>query len=782
MDSIKRYDKNMKAHYYVFFVVFLCGLAISYFLYMGALKQVATEQKNTSAYFTEKLTNQLNQYKSGLTSVVALMESSESLVSPERFARFVQSLKGASYLHVYFAQYVSADDKVAYEAQSKTMLGRRSYAIYPVGDRAEYMPLALAYPDKILYGYDILSPQYRDHKSVAQSRNSFSIQLSEPTFTPFLESSDRVANNFVLRAPVYLSADSNLQATADAVGFYGVVGAYFSVDELLRKVVPLIDKDLFYRLADVTNNSPVWFADSAVGKGWKEGDFDSHYLNIAGRKWRVDTQYISGLKAHLPWFFIVSPLIVFTLLGLFLSSYMRGLSRTSQSLWRILNKRIEVDELTGLLTRYQIQQELNVLIEGCKGRNRKIAVMMLNLDHFKTINDAFGHEVGDALLIKVSERLASILPENTLAGYLGGDAFLVLFTQPEKRPLPRLDAISKDFIHKISQSYYVDGLTLDIGCSIGVALYPEFGSDAVTLVKNADMAVYQAKSAGRATYYFYDGEMGRRFARNVRIETRLRRAIQDEKLELHFQPKVDLVSEHCVGMEALLRWHDEELGSVSPAEFIPIAEQTGIILPLGDWVFEQAFKHMQEWKQQGINVPPIAINCSAAQLKRSDFLSKLLVLLDTYDIDPSLLEIEVTESILIEDAATCAELLNQMSRLGMKLAIDDFGTGYSSLSYLKDLPFDCVKIDLVFIRDVIENESHAALTKAIISLSHNLGLKVVAEGISHVDQLHLLREYGCDIGQGYLFSKALGATSMISDPMIVALNQQEKDQSDNTPD
>lgn len=779
MDSIKRYDKNMKAHYYVFFMVFLCGLAISYFLYMGALKQVAIEQKHTNAYFTEKLSDQVNQYKSGLTSIVALMESTSQPVSQIHFSRFVQGLNGASYLHVYFAQYVAAADKHSFEAQSKTLPGRRGFTIYPAGERAEYMPLSLAYPDKIVYGYDILSPEYRDHEAVAQSRYSFSAQLSEPTFTPFLESSNRVANNFVLRAPVYLSADSTLQASGDVVGFYGVVGAYFNVDDLLRKVVPLIDNDVFYRLADVTDNlSPLWFADSATISTWQEGTFDSHYLNVAGRKWRVDTQYISGLRAHLPWLSILMPSFVFTLLALFLASYMRGLSRTSQSLWRILNKRIEVDELTGLLTRYQIQQELNDLIETHKGGDKKIAVMMLNLDHFKTINDAFGHEVGDALLIKVSERLRSILPEHALAGYLGGDAFLVLFTQPEKRPLPRLDVVSKDFIHKISQSYYVDGLTLDIGCSIGVALYPEFGSDAVTLVKNADMAVYQAKSAGRATYYFYDGEMGRRFARNVRIETRLRRAIQDEKLELHFQPKVDLMTEHCVGMEALLRWHDEELGSVSPAEFIPIAEQTGIILPLGDWVFEQAFKHMQEWKKQGINVPPIAINCSAAQLKRPDFLSKLLVLLDTYDIDPSLLEIEVTESILIEDAAACAELLNQMSRLGMRLAIDDFGTGYSSLGYLKDLPFDCVKIDLVFIRDVIENKSNAALTKAIISLSHNLGLKVVAEGISHVDQLTLLREYGCDIGQGYLFSKALGATSMVSDPMIVALNQQNKDQSE----
>jgi EAL domain-containing protein (putative c-di-GMP-specific phosphodiesterase class I) len=226
-------------------------------------------------------------------------------------------------------------------------------------------------------------------------------------------------------------------------------------------------------------------------------------------------------------------------------------------------------------------------------------------------------------------------------------------------------------------------------------------------------------------------------------------------------------------MEALLRWEDAELGTVSPAEFIPIAEQTGIILALGEWVFEQAFRHIVEWQEQGISVPPIAVNCSAAQLKRVDFLPNLLALLDKYKIDPGLLEIEVTESILIEDAEGCAELLRQISRLGIKLAIDDFGTGYSSLSYLKDLPFDYIKIDQVFIRDITEDRNHAALTHAIIVLSHNLNLKVIAEGIANVDQLIMLQEFGCDIGQGYLFSKALGANSMGTDPMIVALNEKD---------
>lgn len=481
--------------------------------------------------------------------------------------------------------------------------------------------------------------------------------------------------------------------------------------------------------------------------------------------------FVCGVVANfMPWEW--SPLWVFSVLALVLSFYTKKFLSNYCAVLDSVNKRVEIDELTGLFSRYQIQQELSQLILSCRAQDKKLAALVLDLDHFKTINDAFGHEVGDKLLASVAQRLVFVCPPQAVAGYLGGDTFLVLLALNSDQGKSDLVTLSKSIIDHVSQSYLVDALTLNIGCSIGVAMYPEFGLDAATLMKNADMAVYRAKSAGRATYYFYDGEMGKQFARNVRIETRLRQALQNERLELHFQPKVDLITEHCAGMEALLRWNDEELGRVSPAEFIPIAEQTGVILPLGEWVFEQTFRHILEWQKQGITVPPIAINCSAAQLKRADFLPKLLMLLDKYKIDPSLLEIEVTESILIEDAKSCAELLRQMSHLGIKLAIDDFGTGYSSLSYLKDLPFHYVKIDQVFIRNIVDDKSHAALTNAIISLSHSLNLKVIAEGITSLEQLTLLREYGCDIGQGYLFSKALGADSLASDPMIVALNEQ----------
>jgi EAL domain-containing protein (putative c-di-GMP-specific phosphodiesterase class I) len=276
------------------------------------------------------------------------------------------------------------------------------------------------------------------------------------------------------------------------------------------------------------------------------------------------------------------------------------------------------------------------------------------------------------------------------------------------------------------------------------------------------MAMYEAKKSGRSGYYFYDKTIGDRLSRNVLIETRLRVALDEKSLELYFQPKVDLLSQKCIGLEALLRWNDAELGDVSPVEFIPVAESCGLIIPLGEWVFDQSCSHIKQWHDAGEVVPTVAINCSAAQLKRDDFLSGLISCLDKYNVQPDKIELEVTESILIEDLDSCAELLKQVSHLGMNIAIDDFGTGYSGLSYLKDLPFNSIKIDQVFVRDMLINENHLALTKAIIQMSHALNLKVVAEGITSTAQMDKLIEFGCDIGQGYLFGKAFHADLVVS--------------------
>lgn len=776
MITFKKCVKSKKAHYMVFLIVLLCGVFSSIGVYLESVAHIEREEQFASQTFTRRLDDELLQYSAYASAIASFMHSTQVQVTPESFSHFVQGLSPPANVGFYFAQYVPANKRGEYESAQKNILGN-NFTIYPEGDRKEYLPITLGYPDKLAYGSDILSPLHRYVSAVKAARSSLSYNLSGPMVVSFSGQSESVTSDtFVIRLPVYLPVGLRAGKATDSSGFHGIVGVYFRIDSLLSSSAASKNRDLLYRIADATSTGdPVWFANSAnaAETTWRYGEYNTDYLAFAGRQWRIDTLYSAAARPNIAWGYVISPFIFFTVLAYVLAFYTRKFSLIYHSALASATRRLEVDELTGLLSRYRVQKVLNELITNCKKEETWLATLVLDLDHFKTINDAFGHEVGDKLLAKVAQRLTASLPDEAIIGYLGGDAFLAIVTEEDAQDMVKLKELVKEIILQISQSYFIDGRTLNIGCSIGVALAPEFGADAVASIKNADMAVYQAKHSGRATYHFYDREMGKKLARNVRIESRLRQALENEEIELHFQPKVDIVSERCVGMEALLRWNDEELGPVSPAEFIPLAEQTGVILPLGEWVIEQALRHIVDWQEQGICVPPIAINCSAAQLKRVDFLPKLLDLLDRYKVDPSLLEIEVTESILIEDSERCAELLRQISRLGIKLAIDDFGTGYSSLSYLKDLPFDYIKIDQVFIRDIIEDHNHAALTHAIIVLSHNLNLKVIAEGITNIDQLIMLQEFGCDVGQGYFFSKALGANSMASDPMILALNQQE---------
>ncbi|MEO9274759.1 EAL domain-containing protein [Marinomonas sp. 5E14-1] len=776
MITLKNCAKSKKAHYMIFLIVLLCGVLGSIGIYFESANHIEKDEKFSSMTFARQLNDELQKYSSYASAIASLVLSTREQITPEHFAHFAQGLSAPSGVGFHFAQYVPNNKRTEYENSQKNILGN-DFTIHPEGDRKEYLPITLSYPDKLPYGADILSPLYKYLSAVKASRSSLTYTLSEPMIVSFPGWAESTfSDTFVIRLPVYLPVGLRAGKITAPSGFHGIVGVHFRVGTLLKSSGALSSQDLLYRIADVTfKGDPVWFSSSAnvAETTWGDGEYNTNYLSFAGRQWRIDTIYSADARPNISWGYVISPFIFFMVLACILAFYTKKLSLIYHSALSAAAQRLEIDELTGLLSRYRVQQVLNELMVDCQKEDKWLATLVLDLDHFKTINDAFGHEVGDKLLAKVAQRLTASLPNEAIIGYLGGDAFLAIVTENDAQDTVKLKELVKEVILQISQSYFVDNRTLNIGCSIGVALAPDFGADAVTLIKNADMAVYQAKNSGRATYHFYDGEMGKKLVRNVRIESRLRHALANEEIELHFQPKVDIVTERCVGMEALLRWNDEELGTVSPAEFIPLAEQTGIILPLGEWVIEQALRHIVEWQKQGICVPPIAINCSAAQLKRVDFLPKLLDLLNRYKVDPGLLEIEVTESILIEDAEGCAELLRQISRLGIKLAIDDFGTGYSSLSYLKDLPFDYIKIDQVFIRDITEEHNHAALTHAIIVLSHNLNLKVIAEGITNTDQLIMLKKFGCDIGQGYFFSKALGANLMGTDPMILALNQQD---------
>lgn len=549
----------------------------------------------------------------------------------------------------------------------------------------------------------------------------------------------------------------------DMLAPINIVALKMNLAGLVNDIEKITNKEIHIRLLDLTNSSEkadteiIYQSENAHRKAWQGSGVTQLQLDIYDKQWGLEIAFERSVIQLFDWSSVSLPIFILLLVGVYLY-------RSTASYNKILdenNQQIKIDPLTNLHSRYCIYDKLTESITHAKKGNSQLMVICMDLDHFKTINDAFNHDVGDKMLAKVAQRLVSVLPDETVIGRLGGDEFLAFLELNTSTTQDNMKSLCEEVISQVSQSYFIDKRMLTVGCSIGVALYPDYGDDAVTLVKNADIAMYKAKSLGRATYHFYDGSIGRQLARNAEIENRLRHAMQYNQLQMYFQPKVNLVTLECVGLEALLRWEDEELGVVSPAEFIPIAEQSGIILPLGEWVIEQTCRQIAEWREQGDSViPPIAINCSAAQLRRQDFISRFLNHLYEFNVSPAQIELEVTESILIEDPEHCASVLRQISSMGMKITIDDFGTGYSSLSYLRNLPFDCIKIDQAFIHNIMEDESNAALTNAIIKMGQGLKLQIVAEGITTHEQLTYLRSLGCDIGQGYLFGEAFHADQL----------------------
>lgn len=746
----------------VFFLISFCGVFAAFGLFQGEKQRIIYEQEVFADQFSESLLMALNDYKLETLSVSAFFHSTENLdVSYDQFMRFGEALfskKIYPIRNVYFAKYIHKNDIDEFLLEQAKITGDKNIQLLTDSAQGSYLPLTYGYPDVITHGVDLLS-NHLPYKTLAKEAMVTSDTIMTP---PIVLPRDKVRgldhkNAFVLRHALFNKNNE----------FKGLVGVAFTIEGLLSQANMDINEGFSYRLADITDlskdESPTWFFESnnhfshlLASKEMQKNQFE-----FAGRIWLIESGFEDTPHSLIQWKIFVVPLFTYLFLSLIVSFFVYKLSRAYRSSLDKAEYFLLTDELTGLSSRYDINEQVSEQI--LKSKNGSMfAVLLLDLDHFKTVNDAFGYSVGDKLLVKIAQRLRGVLPEDAKIGRIGADEFFVVLSVVYVLDRLAITELVQKIINEISESYIVDERNLTVGCSVGISMYPEFGMDGPTLMKNADMAMHKSKTLGRSTYYFYDSEMGDRLKRNVLIETRLRLAMKNNQLELYFQPKVDLLTLRCIGLEALLRWQDDELGNVSPAEFIPIAESSGIILPLGEWVIEQACIHMVEWREKGETIPPIAINCSAAQLRRDDFLERLVRLIEKYDIDTQYIELEVTESILIDDAERCAELLRDVSRLGMKISLDDFGTGYSSLSYLKDLPFDCVKIDQVFIRDILENEKHAALTLGIIQMSHSFGLKVVAEGITCQEQLDLLRKYGCNFGQGYLFGRAYHSDQVVS--------------------
>jgi diguanylate cyclase (GGDEF)-like protein len=411
------------------------------------------------------------------------------------------------------------------------------------------------------------------------------------------------------------------------------------------------------------------------------------------------------------------------------------------------------DELTGLPNRSMFNQRLSHALAQARRHDKPLAILFIDLDRFKNINDTLGHEAGDGVLKEVAQRLLGCLREGDTVGRLGGDEFVVLIEElPEHM---QVAAVARKILAAVVRPFLVGAQEFNITASIGISTYPEDSEDLPGLLKNADISMYRAKEQGKNNYQFYSALMNIHTVERLALESGLRRALERKEFLLHYQPKVDIASGRITGIEALVRWRQRATELIPPAQFIALAEETGLIVPIGAWVLETACARNQSWRKQGLPPLRMAVNLSARQFAHENLLPDVARALDETGLDPAALEFEITESMVMRDPEGAVKLLSRLKDMGVYLSIDDFGTGYSSLSYLKRFPLDSVKIDGSFIRDIPGNADDAAITRAIIAMAHSLRLKVIAEGVETEEQLSFLREHGCDEMQGYHFSKPL---------------------------
>jgi diguanylate cyclase (GGDEF)-like protein/PAS domain S-box-containing protein len=412
------------------------------------------------------------------------------------------------------------------------------------------------------------------------------------------------------------------------------------------------------------------------------------------------------------------------------------------------------DPLTGLPNRTLLQDRVEQALVAAEREGKQVALMFVDLDHFKTINDSLGHFAGDQLLTEVAHRLVACGRRMDTVARLGGDEFVVLLGETT---LEGAGAVARKIIDSVAQPYQIEQHQLTVTPSMGISLYPQDGIDFESLLKHADTAMYRAKESGRNAYQFFASEMNVAALERLVLENSMRQALERGEFVLHYQPQIDVASGSIVGAEALIRWKHPEIGMVSPGRFIPVAEVSGLIGPIGEWVLREACRQNRAWQTDGLPPICIAVNISSVQFRGGNLEESVREVLAVTGLEPEWLELELTEGTVMSDANATVDTLHRLSAMGIRLAIDDFGTGYSSLSYLKRFPIDRLKIDQSFVRDIVTDPDDWAIASAVISMGHSLRLDVIAEGVEHAEQLEMLRRQGCDEVQGYYFSVPLPA-------------------------
>ena len=439
---------------------------------------------------------------------------------------------------------------------------------------------------------------------------------------------------------------------------------------------------------------------------------------------------------------------VFAYYFLFRAIYAEAVSRPFRQMRHMLTH----DDLTGLPNRTAFNERLNQSVVRTRHDHVPCAVLLLDLDHFQNVNDTLGHEMGDLLLVAVADRVRGSLPPAAFMARFSGDEFVILL---EGASVDRAKQVGEELLRVMAREFDIGNDRLAISASLGIVTYPTDGETASVLMRYADLALHRAKLSGRNCLMVFSRDLSEEIERRVLLEARLKHALDRNELMLHYQPKQEILSGRLTGWEALVRWQSPELGMVSPEEFIPVAEQSGLILPIGTWVLREACRQLRAWQAMELDSGTMAVNLSTRQFRQKDLAEEISAALRDTGLAPGELELELTESSIMDNLASAATVLAELEQLGIRIAVDDFGTGYSSLSYLKTFPIHCLKIDRSFIRDIPGDDNDTAIVRTIIALAGSLGLTVVAEGVETDAQLAYLRANHCDQAQGYFFSRPL---------------------------
>ncbi len=426
---------------------------------------------------------------------------------------------------------------------------------------------------------------------------------------------------------------------------------------------------------------------------------------------------------------------------------------------QIIHKMAHYDSLTGLANRTLINDKLNNILKEAALTQSKTAVVFIDLDNFKLINDTMGHDIGDIVLRKASQIIEGCIGDKDFAGRLGGDEFIVV--------MPELDSISKAvqkinrLVNEINIPITIENKEFYISASAGISIYPNHGEDSKTLIKNADTAMYTAKGNGKNSFKIFNSNMNLEISKKLEMVNDLSNAIKNNEFSLHYQPQIDISTNSIIGMEALIRWNHPSKGIIPPLDFIPLAEETGLILQVGEWVLNEACRQNKEWQDLGYKTMRMAVNLSILQFEHSNLIKLVKSALNKSGLEPKWLELEITESVALKCYDCAVHKINELKNIGVFVSLDDFGTGYSSFNYLKQLPIDTLKIDKIFLDNLIPNSDEEFIMKTMINLARRLNLKVVAEGVESTSQLEFLKKEKCNVAQGFLFSKPLSKSEFV---------------------